>query len=35
MEALKPDWWGGVRCTVLESGSVALGDAVALQPAGD
>lgn len=29
--ALKPDWRGGVSCTVLEGGSVSLGGAVSLQ----
>jgi MOSC domain-containing protein YiiM len=29
--ALKPDWRGGVSCTVLEGGTVSLGDAVTLQ----
>jgi MOSC domain-containing protein YiiM len=29
--ALKPDWRGGVSCTVLEGGSVSLGDTVSLQ----
>ena len=33
-DALRPDWRGGVTCAVLEGGSVALGDAVSLQPAG-
>jgi MOSC domain-containing protein YiiM len=33
-EALVPEWRGGVSCTVLEGGVVALGDAVTLQPAG-
>jgi len=28
--ALKPDWRGGVSCTVLEGGPVSLGDAVSL-----
>lgn len=32
-KALVPDWRGGVSCTVLEGGSVALGDSVTLQPA--
>lgn len=31
--ALIADWRGGVSCTVLEGGSVALGDRVTLQPA--
>ncbi|MGH8194401.1 MAG: MOSC domain-containing protein [Woeseiaceae bacterium] len=31
--ALTPDWRGGVSCTVLAGGSVALGDTVTLQPA--
>lgn len=30
-DALKPDWRGGVSCTVLEGGFVSLGDAVSLQ----
>lgn len=29
--ALKPDWRGGVSCTVLEGGFISLGDAVSLQ----
>ncbi|HET6628246.1 MAG TPA: MOSC domain-containing protein [Woeseiaceae bacterium] len=29
--ALQPDWRGGVACTVLEAGSVALGDSVTLE----
>jgi MOSC domain-containing protein YiiM len=33
--ALKPDWRGGVSCTVLEGGSVSLGDAVSLQSHAD
>ena len=33
--ALQPDWRGGVACTVLEGGTVALGDRVTLElPAG-
>lgn len=31
--ALQPEWRGGVSCTVLEGGSVALGDNVELKPA--
>lgn len=31
--ALQPAWRGGVSCTVLDGGSVALGDGVTLQPA--
>jgi MOSC domain-containing protein YiiM len=34
-DALKPDWRGGVSCTVLEGGSVSLGDAVSLQSHAD
>lgn len=30
--ALQPDWRGGVACTVLEGGCVALGDSVTLEP---
>lgn len=30
--ALQPAWRGGVGCTVLEAGSVALGDTVILEP---
>lgn len=33
--ALKPDWRGGVSCTVLEGGSVSLGDVVSLQGRAD
>ena len=32
--ALQPDWRGGVTCTVLEGGPVALGDAVVLETDG-
>lgn len=32
-KALTPEWRGGVSCTVLEGGPVALGDSVTLQPA--
>lgn len=32
-KALQPQWRGGVSCTVLAGGSVALGDSVTLQPA--
>lgn len=31
-EALKPDWRGGVSCTVLEGGFVSIGDDVTLTP---
>lgn len=31
--ALLPDWRGGVSCSVLEAGPVALGDSVTLEPA--
>ena len=31
--ALQPAWRGGVACTVLEGGVVALGDSVTLEPA--
>lgn len=34
-DALKPDWRGGVSCTVLEGGFVALGDSVSFEPAAD
>jgi MOSC domain-containing protein YiiM len=34
-QALVPEWRGGVSCTVLEGGTVALGDDVTLQPAAD
>lgn len=30
-KALKPDWRGGVSCTVLDGGIVSLGDTVSLQ----
>jgi len=30
--ALKPDWRGGVSCTVLQGGSVAVGDEVGVEP---
>jgi len=33
-DALRPAWRGGVSCTVLAGGPVAIGDAVVLQPAG-
>lgn len=31
--ALQPEWRGGVSCSVLEAGPVALGDSVTLEPA--
>jgi MOSC domain-containing protein YiiM len=31
-EALRPEWRGGVSCTVLAGGTVAAGDAVTLEP---
>lgn len=34
-KALQPDWRGGVSCTVLAGGAVALGDDVALQASTD
>jgi MOSC domain-containing protein YiiM len=32
-KALQPEWRGGISCTVLQGGPVALGDTVTLQPA--
>jgi MOSC domain-containing protein YiiM len=32
-DALSPDWRGGVACTVLQGGDVAVGDAVSIEPA--
>lgn len=33
-QALQPEWRGGVSCTVLEGGTVVLGDEVTTEPAG-
>jgi MOSC domain-containing protein YiiM len=32
-DALRPDWRGGVSCTVLTGGTIAIGDSIILQPA--